>query len=131
TAPLLPAHPPGPDRARDRAREDGASPQGRAHSEAEVGAVRFPLRWPERLYGLVLLTYSRDFRSRYEHEMRLVFRDLLRDEDFSRWRLARMIVADLVAGVTTAERLPSGDLVKNSVLYGTLIVAFSIAARAW
>lgn len=93
--------------------------------------MRFPLRWPERLYGLVLLAYPRAFRSRYEHEMRLVFRDLLHDEDFSRRRLARVMIADLVAGLTTPERLPSRDLVTTGVLYGTLIVAFSLAARAW
>jgi hypothetical protein len=93
--------------------------------------VKFPLTWPERLYGLVLLTYPRSFRRQYEHEMRLVFRDLLHDKGFSRWQLAQAVMADLVAGITARARLPTADLVKTSVFYGLLIVAFSMAARAW
>jgi len=93
--------------------------------------MTFPLSFTERLYGLVLLAYPRQFRATYENEMRLVFRDLLRDESVSRWALARLMAVDLIAGLGRRERLPSGDLVKHSLLYGLFIVASSIAAEAW
>ena len=93
--------------------------------------MRFPLTWPERLYGLVLLTYPRSFRDAYEHEMRMVFRDLLRDDTVSRWRLLRLAAGDLVAGGTRPEHLPSRELVTESVLFGLVIVVFCILAQEW
>lgn len=92
--------------------------------------MRFPLSWPERLYGLVFLVYPKSFRDTYEHEMRRVFRELLHDGETSRPRLIRMAAGDLVAGILRPEHLPTRDMVEKSVLYGLLIVAFSIAALA-
>ncbi len=93
--------------------------------------MTFPLSFAERLYGFVLLAYPRPFRARYENEMRLVFRDLLADQNISRRHIARLMAVDLIAGLTLPERLPRADLVKTSVLYGLLIVAISIASQAW
>jgi len=91
--------------------------------------VTFPLAWPEKLYGLILLAYTRRFRERHEHEMRLVFRELLHDASYSRARLVRLVLIDLVNGLRSPDRLPSRDLVLWSGFFGVLIVVFSISAQ--
>jgi hypothetical protein len=92
--------------------------------------VRFPLSWPERIYGLVLVLYPRSFRQAYEHEMRRVFRDLLHDPDTGAWRLTRMVAGDIAAGVLRVEHLPNRDIAERSALFGLLVVLFALLVRS-
>ena len=82
------------------------------------------------LYELVLLAYPRRVREAYGAEMRLVFRDLLRDPGVGRIQLAGMMLRDLAHGVMQPEHLPSRRLVAESAMFGLIVVAFAIAARA-
>jgi hypothetical protein len=91
--------------------------------------MTFPLSWPERLYGLILFVYPRTFRDQYEHEMRVVFRDLLCDPSVGGLQLAAIMLRDLTHGLARLERLPPRSLAARSAIYGLLIVAFSIAAQ--
>jgi hypothetical protein len=93
--------------------------------------MTFPLAWPERLYGLILLTYPREFRDAYEDDMRLVFRELLRDSSVGRMKLAGLMLRDLANGIASAERLPSRRLVVRSAMFGLLTVGFAVAAGAF
>jgi hypothetical protein len=81
------------------------------------------------LYELILRTYPVGFRHAYEHEMRLVFRDLLHDPSVGGLQLAGIMLRDLANGLARPERLPSRALVARSAMYGLIVVAFSIGAQ--
>jgi hypothetical protein len=93
--------------------------------------MTFPLAWAERLYGLILLTYPREFRNAYENEMRLVFRELLNDPTVGWMQLMGLMLRDLGPGIASPERVPSRELVVRSAMYGLLVVGFAIVARAF
>ena len=54
-----------------------------------------PLRWLFRIYGVMLLTYPREFRRGYAREMQLVFQDRARDVARTRgsWALLPFVLA--------------------------------------
>ena len=83
------------------------------------------------LYELILRAYPRAFRDECGDQLRSVFSDLLRDPHLSRSQLAALMLRDLANGLGRPEHRPSRDIVSQSVLFGLIIVAFSIAARAW
>ena len=63
--------------------------------------------------------------------MRLVFRDLLHDPSVGGMQLAEIMLRDLANGLAWPERLPSRSLAARSVMFGLIIVAFSITAQVW
>lgn len=52
-------------------------------------------RWSERIYGVVVALYPRDFRVRYGPAMRLAFRDMLEDSEVPAWRIWWSVLRDL------------------------------------
>ena len=91
--------------------------------------MTFPLSWPERLYGLVMMSYPRAFRRQYETDMRVLFRELLRDPEVGRLQLAGMMLRDLGNGAARPEHFPSRRQAAQSAAFGLSIVVFSIAAQ--
>jgi len=56
---------------------------------------RLATHWSERIYGVVVALYPREFRVRYGPAMRLAFRDLLEDPEMPAWRLWFSVLRDL------------------------------------
>lgn len=51
--------------------------------------------WGERIYGVFVALYPRDFRVRYGPAMRLALRDLLEDSEMPAWRIWFSVLRDL------------------------------------
>jgi hypothetical protein len=51
--------------------------------------------WGERIYGVFVALYPRDFRVRYGPAMRLALRDLLEDPEMPAWRIWFSVLRDL------------------------------------
>jgi hypothetical protein len=51
--------------------------------------------WGERIYGVFVALYPRDFRMRYGPAMRLAFRDMLEDSEMPAWRIWFSVLRDL------------------------------------
>jgi hypothetical protein len=51
--------------------------------------------WGERIYGVFVALYPRDFRVRYGPAMRLALRDMLEDPEMPAWRIWFSVLRDL------------------------------------
>ncbi len=83
----------------------------------------------ERIYGLVLLAYPREFRLRHHDAMRMVFADLTSEPGMSRRRLAAVIARDAVSGLVLRARA-GGAITLRAAFFGLIVVGSSIAASA-
>jgi hypothetical protein len=85
-------------------------------------------QWAERIYGVLVALYPRDFRTRYGPAMRLALRDLLEDPEMPAWRIWFSVLRDLrgsflhehLANLTggismTRDRLLPGALVRHGI----------------
>jgi len=102
-----------------------------------------PSRWAERIYGLVVALYPREFRERYGPAMRLTFRDLQDDPVMPAWRIWLSVFGDLQCSVLQEhlsnlvggfsmirDRLFSGAATRRGAVFGCAIVLTWIAFRS-
>jgi hypothetical protein len=93
-------------------------------------------RWGERIYGVLVALYPRDFRVRYGPAMRLALRDLLDDPEMPAWRIWFSVLRDLrgsflqehLANVTRGLSMARGRLARVAML--TVLIVTSVATGA-
>jgi hypothetical protein len=85
-------------------------------------------RWGERIYGVLVALYPRDFRVRYGPAMRLALRDLLDDPEMQAWRIWFSVLRDLrgsflhehLANVTGGISMARGRLLLGALVRSAL-----------
>jgi hypothetical protein len=91
--------------------------------------------WAERIYGVFVALYPRDFRLRYGPAMRLALRDMLEDPAMPAWRIWFSVLRDLrgsflhehLANVTHRTGIVAG-LARVAML--TVLIATPVATGA-
>lgn len=100
--------------------------------------------WGERIYGVFVALYPREFRVRYGPAMRLALRDLLEDPEMPAWRVWLSVLGDLrgsflhehlanlIGGISmTRDRLLPGALVRSGAMFGCAILLIWITFRSF